>query len=227
VVVDFSGCEGRSFLLHNDAGTPFTGFNQEGDEVPLPQIMCFDVEDTSVRDRSRIPDRFFDETRKERTPVPEIPLEDVVQTRTLTLEEEVDEFGRLLLLLDGLEWDDEITEDPELGTTEIWELVNLTEDAHPIHLHLVQFQILERTPFDVDEFIEDGELEEGEASGPLPNERGWKDTVTAFPDEVTRFAVHFGEFEGQFRDISGQFVWHCHILEHEDHEMMRPYTVED
>ncbi len=159
--------------------------------------------------------------------MPEIPSEDAVRTRTLTLEEETDEHGRLLLLLDGLEWDDEITEDPELGTTEIWELVNLTEDAHPIHLHLVQFQILERAPFDVDVFVDEGELVEDEASDPLPNERGWKDTVTAFPEEVTRIIAHFGEYEGQFRDIPGQFVWHCHILEHEDHEMMRPYTVVD
>ena len=227
LIVDFSGCEGQSFLLHNDAGTPFTGFDQEENEVPLPQIMRFDVQDTSVRDQSRIPACFFGETSGQRTPVPEIPSEDAVRTRTLTLEEETDEHGRLLLLLDGLEWDDEITEDPELGTTEIWELVNLTEDAHPIHLHLVQFQILERAPFDVDVFVDEGELVEDEASDPLPNERGWKDTVTAFPEEVTRIIAHFGEYEGQFRDIPGQFVWHCHILEHEDHEMMRPYTVVD
>ncbi|HSB68025.1 MAG TPA: multicopper oxidase domain-containing protein [Candidatus Methylomirabilis sp.] len=99
-----------------------------------------------------------------------------------------------------------ITENPALGATEVWELHNFTEDAHPIHVHLVQFQVVNRQPFD------------GSPSRPPETwERGFKDTVIAYPGEVTRLKARF--------DIAGRFVWHCHILSHEDNEMMRPYKV--
>lgn len=102
-----------------------------------------------------------------------------------------------------LKWGDSITEDPTVGDIEIWELYNFTEDAHPIHVHLVMFQVLGRglngtTP-------------------PEPWETGWKDTVIAYPDEITRIKARF--------DLPGLYVWHCHIVEHEDNEMMRPYRV--
>jgi spore coat protein A, manganese oxidase len=102
-------------------------------------------------------------------------------------------------------WGDMITEDPALGSTEIWEIYNFTEDAHPIHLHLVQFQIVDRQPFGNDSYT------------PNPGETGFKDTVIALPGEITRIKAKF--------DIPGLYVWHCHILEHEDNEMMRPYCV--
>ena len=102
-------------------------------------------------------------------------------------------------------WDDPITENPALNSTEVWELHNFTEDAHPIHIHEVQFQLVERQPFD------------GTARAPEPWERGFKDTVIAYPGEVTRVKALF--------DIAGLYVWHCHIVEHEDNEMMRPYHV--
>jgi len=104
-----------------------------------------------------------------------------------------------------LEWMEEITENPRLNATEVWEIHNFTEDAHPIHIHLVQFQIVNRQPFD------------GEAYLPEPWESGRKDTVIAYPGEITRVKAKF--------DIPGLFVWHCHILSHEDNEMMRPYRV--
>ncbi len=104
-----------------------------------------------------------------------------------------------------LGWDDAITENPATGAVEIWELHNFTEDAHPIHIHEVQFQLVDRRPFD------------GPARGPDPGETGFKDTVIAYPGEVTRVKALF--------DIPGLFVWHCHIVEHEDNEMMRPYHV--
>jgi FtsP/CotA-like multicopper oxidase with cupredoxin domain len=107
-------------------------------------------------------------------------------------------------LADGpLKWGDSVTEDPLVGDTEIWELHNFTEDAHPIHVHLVMFQVLGRGP-------------DGTAS-PEPWEMGWKDTVIAYPEEITRIKARF--------DIAGLYVWHCHIVEHEDNEMMRPYRV--
>jgi spore coat protein A len=89
--------------------------------------------------------------------------------------------------------------------TEIWELWNFTEDAHPSHLHQVQFQVIDRQPFD------------GTARPPELSEFGDKDTVLAFPAEITRVTARF--------DIAGRYVWHCHIVDHEDNEMMRPYLV--
>jgi FtsP/CotA-like multicopper oxidase with cupredoxin domain len=104
-----------------------------------------------------------------------------------------------------LMWDDAISERPERDTTEIWEIHNFTEDAHPIHLHQVQFQVVDRQPFD------------GPARGPEPWETGTKDTIVAYPGEITRIKAFF--------DLPGLYVWHCHILEHEDNQMMRPYFV--
>jgi spore coat protein A, manganese oxidase len=104
-----------------------------------------------------------------------------------------------------LGWDEAITEKPRQGATEIWELHNFTADAHPIHIHEVQFQVLDRRLFG-------GAKRRAESW-----ERGLKDTVIAYPGEVTRVKAKF--------DRAGLFVWHCHILEHEDNEMMRPYRV--
>jgi spore coat protein A, manganese oxidase len=106
-----------------------------------------------------------------------------------------------------------------LGTTEIWELVNLTDDVHPIHLHMVKFQILDRRRFDAFQYLTAQTLRfVGPGVVAEANEMGWKDTVRANPKTVTRIIV---PFEG----YSGRFVWHCHILEHEDNEMMRPYEI--
>jgi hypothetical protein len=116
-------------------------------------------------------------------------------------------------------WMDDITENPVLGDTEIWEIYNFTADAHPIHIHLVQFEVVNRESLVTDE--------EGISAPPArllrdprdpePWETGTKDTVIAYPGTVTRVKAKF--------DIAGLFVWHCHILEHEDNEMMRPYCV--
>ena len=123
------------------------------------------------------------------------------------------------MLLNNTPWHAPVTEKPVLGTTEIWELVNLTDDSHPIHLHLVRLQILDRRRFDAFEFQAKGTLRfTGPARPPEAHEAGWKDTVRADPGMVTRIIV---PFEG----YAGRYVWHCHILEHEDNEMMRPYEV--
>ncbi len=143
-----------------------------------------------------------------------------VRTRRLTLDERMDEIQRSMgMLLNNTPWHAPVTEKPVLGTTEIWELVNLTDDSHPIHLHLVRLQILDRRRFDVFEFQAKGTLRfTGPAQPPEAHEAGWKDTVRADPGMVTRIIV---PFEG----YAGRYVWHCHILEHEDNEMMRPYEV--
>jgi bilirubin oxidase len=102
-------------------------------------------------------------------------------------------------------WMDPITESPLLGSTEVWEIYNFTEDAHPIHLHLVQFQIVDR------------QVVGGDSRLPEPGETGFKDMVIAYPGEITRIKARF--------DKRGRYVWHCHIVDHEDNEMMRPYEV--
>ena len=112
-----------------------------------------------------------------------------------------------------------VTENPVLDSVEIWDLVNTTEDIHPIHLHLVKFQILDRRPFDVPVYWMKNEIKYiGRAVPPEPGEAGWKDTVRANPATVTRIIVRFEGF-------TGRYVWHCHMLEHEDNEMMRPFDV--
>jgi spore coat protein A len=123
------------------------------------------------------------------------------------------------MLLNKTPWHMPITETALLGSTEIWELVNLTDDTHPIHLHLVRFQILDRRRFDAFDYLTRGSLRYiGSAMAPEPNELGWKDTVRVNAKTVTRIIVPFVGY-------AGRYVWHCHILEHEDNEMMRPYDV--
>lgn len=109
-------------------------------------------------------------------------------------------------------WADAITETPVVGDTETWEIYNFTVDGHPIHLHLVRFEVIDRQPFNVLTFATTGP-----AIPPKPTELGYKDTVIALPGMITRLKAKF--------DRAGLYVWHCHILEHEDNEMMRPYVV--
>ena len=123
------------------------------------------------------------------------------------------------MLLNNTHWSMPVTENPTLNSVEIWSLMNLTEDSHPIHLHLVRFQILDRRLFDAFAYLNRGILRyRGDPIPPDPNEAGWKDTVRAEPGMITRIIARF---EGYV----GRYVWHCHILEHEDNEMMRPYDV--
>jgi FtsP/CotA-like multicopper oxidase with cupredoxin domain len=105
-----------------------------------------------------------------------------------------------------VEWREAITENPAVGATEVWAIHNFTRDAHPIHVHLVMCEVVERES-----------METGAIRGPEPWEAGPKDTVVAFPQEITRVKATF--------DLAGRYVWHCHIVEHEDNEMMRPYVV--
>jgi len=102
-----------------------------------------------------------------------------------------------------------VTENPALGATEQWDIYNFTMDAHPIHLHLVRFEVVGR------QAIGGGPSIVG--NGPQAWESGFKDTVIAYPGEITTVKALF--------DIPGLYVWHCHIVEHEDNEMMRPYVV--
>ena len=111
-------------------------------------------------------------------------------------------------------WMEPVTENPNVGDTEVWEIYNTTGDAHPMHEH----EVVNRQDIFVDEENEAVQVVPGSVpTPPEPWETGFKDTVTAYPGQVTRIQAQF--------TTPGQFVWHCHIVEHEDNEMMRPYRV--
>jgi spore coat protein A, manganese oxidase len=196
LVVDFSEYRNTQLVLKNDAFV----------------VMQFRVSAGKVTDTSSLPSTL--------RPVPKIPESRAVQTRLLTLDEYVNKSGNpVMLLLNGSHWKMPITERPVLGSTEIWTLINPTNDTHPIHLHLVRFQILDRQPYEPWLFHTKRQLHFlGPPEAPEANEAGWKDTVRAHSRMVTRIIVPFDGF-------TGRYVWHCHILEHEDNEMMRPYEV--
>jgi spore coat protein A, manganese oxidase len=197
LVVDFSGSAGNNVLLKNDNLS----------------IMQFRVAAKGPRDESVLPQTV--------RPVPKMAETLAVQTRALTLVELDDLVQRpVRMLLNNMHWSMPVTENPVLDSVEIWNLINTTDDPHPIHLHLVRFQILDRRAFDVANYwIKGGEVRYVDAAlAPEPSEAGWKDTVRATPGMVTRIIIRFEGF-------AGRYVWHCHLLEHEDNEMMRPFDV--
>ncbi len=217
VIVDFSRVpEGTSlFLINEGPDEPFGGGEPGTDFMPADPTTTGQVMKFVVRRRSNEPETTV---APEALTLPTAPrLGAASRTRKLSLNELANEqfdaptAGMLgTLSASGepqpLPWMADVTEHPALGATEIWELHNFTEDAHPIHVHLVQFEVLDRRPFDATR-----------ARPPQRWETGTKDTVVALPEEVTRVKARF--------DIAGRFVWHCHIIDHEDNEMMRPYQV--
>lgn len=211
VIVDFTNLEGKSIILKNMAPTHFpTGDPVDPDTTGI--IMKFRVSKrlTSV-DTSVIPSKL-------RT-INWIHPSTAYKERFLELSEEKDQYGRSLFLLDKKKWDAPITEDPVIRSNEIWNFVNTNQDDHPIHVHLVEFQILWRRPFDIEYFKKSGKIIYTGPPAPFdPSERGFKDTVKCPPGHVTSIIISFYPY-------TGQYVWHCHMLEHEDYEMMRPYVV--
>lgn len=208
VILDFSNLAGEKIILKNDLG-PNADPEDETNEV-----MQFNVSlPISESDNSDIPQRL--------SRIPSLKHNKINAMRNLKLVGSTDELGRPLLLLDNKKWMDPVTEKPHLGATEIWSLMNITGFTHPIHIHLIQFQILDRRPFDLDLYNENGRIVyTGPATAPEPNERGWKDTVAAPSAQITRIIAKFAPY-------TGDYVWHCHILEHEDYDMMRPLKVID
>jgi len=198
VIVDFSGAAGQNIVMKNDMAFTVMQFRVAqkagtGDTKPLPARL---------------------------RPVPKIDESSAVKTRMLSLVEVDDLIQRpMTMLLNNAHWSMPVTENPVLDSIEIWGLLNTTDDAHPIHLHLVRFQILDRRSFDVATYWTKGEIKyTGPVVPPEASEAGWKDTVRADPGMVTRIITRFEGFPGRY-------VWHCHILEHEDNEMMRPFDV--
>jgi FtsP/CotA-like multicopper oxidase with cupredoxin domain len=147
-----------------------------------------------------------EETGGDKTPLPLMWSDPMGTTKTVRLQ-------------NGTDIEVTVTENPTQDTIEQWDIFNLTADAHPIHLHLVRFQVVNRQGLTLDtagEVVVPITLD-GASRPPEAWEEGYKDTVIAFPGEVTRVKALF--------DIAGLYVWHCHIVEHEDNEMMRPYVV--
>jgi spore coat protein A len=208
VIVDFAPYAGQQIVLHNDAAAPYPA----GGMVVPQQLMQFRVNRRArAKDRSTIPPKLAEVER--------IDPALAVRSRDLRLIELSDAYGRTKVdLLNYSYWNNRVTENPIINTIEIWNLVNNTGDAHPIHIHLISFQVIGRRPFDPVKMDRGQTVYTGPMQPPPPNEAGWKDTVRSDPGYVTTIIA---KFEG----YTGRYVWHCHILEHEDNEMMRPYEV--
>jgi spore coat protein A len=168
-----------------------------------------------------------------------------IPVRQLTLNETFDPYGRLIQMLGtlvplgspsggfGRPYDSPATEVVTRGATEVWEIYNTTADVHPMHFHLVNVQLINRQPFQMNSLgsTKGGVNFTGPTTPPEANEIGWKETVMMFPGTVTRVIMRFDLPPVPFtvpaspRIGGNEYVWHCHILEHEEHDMMRPLVV--
>ncbi|OFY88031.1 MAG: hypothetical protein A3F72_08365 [Bacteroidetes bacterium RIFCSPLOWO2_12_FULL_35_15] len=219
VIIDFSNPAlwEKTITLKNGANTPYPD-GDEIDTLTTGLIMAFKVNvPLNGADTTVIP------TILRPSPIPVFGTPD--NTRQLVLMETVDEFYRLkpqlgTSALGALNWGDQITENPILDAVEEWQVINTTPDAHPIHLHMVNFQVLNRQQFNTSLYVPGNPSSLvflGQPTLPADDEKGWKDTEVMYPGEVTRIRAKF--------DLEGLYLWHCHILSHEDHEMMRPFYV--
>jgi len=215
VIVDFTGVPAGTalYLINEGPDEPFGGGEPEvdfpaADPGTTGQVMRFNVVNRTSSDGTVPPNQLS---------LPGFArLGSPSRTRLLSLNEMSSAFfdAPIMAMLgtapggtpNPLHWDDPVTENPARGATEVWAFLNDTEDAHPIHIHLVQFEVLGRQP-----------VAGGPVRPPERWERGTKDTIISLPEEITMVKARF--------DIAGRFVWHCHIIDHEDNEMMRPYQV--
>ncbi len=218
VVIDFTNYNNQTITLLNDANTPYPD-GAAVDSLTTGQIMQFRV-------TKPLNTTYAEVTLANNLRPNIVSLKTKLPVRKLILFESTDEYGRIKTMLgtfqDGIrQYTDPVTENIMQNTTEIWEIYNETVDAHPIHLHQVQMQLINRQGFSAAIDMNTGKPVnvqlEGKAIAPEPDEAGWKDTYVMLPRQVTRVIANF--------DLAGRYVWHCHILSHEDHEMMRPFLV--
>lgn len=255
ILVDFSGlAPGTKIIMKNTASAPYP-MGSSPDPNTVGQIMQFTVTGSNgykkgVSLTSQLP-KTMNPTLSGAYP----NLPEPKKKRILTLiPQGVGGMGRMSrttsFLLDGQRWMSPVSESPKNGDTEEWQIVNPSMDTHPIHLHLVQFQVVSRQRFSHGEYMLDWLALNGQPPLDHPtknpnlagylmdsqipaenNEMGWKDTVQADPMMVTTIRVRFKPQDGTefpFDPTVGPgYVWHCHILDHEDDEMMRPYKVVD
>jgi FtsP/CotA-like multicopper oxidase with cupredoxin domain len=334
VIVDFSDLRGQTVTVTNDAPVPFpdglwpvphidpaTGLLLPADQPRMASIMQFRVSSRAVSDASCDP-----AAGQCKRPTPLLRLTDgkgnitpgvrIDKVRQLVLKEHEGPGGPVEVLLNNTHFDADVTETPRVGSIEMWEIINETGDAHPIHTHLVQFEILNRETYDFDgtqgsanpsgfgyvgvdngdstsipgewphafdtavspfcdrvdpvnpcpgfgpplpydnhgrKTILDGRLVPvvggnpdilpyllGDVQPPAPEEAGLKDTAKSIPGKVMRILVRWAPTSAPltpnrslagtnlypFNPSSGDgYLWHCHILDHEDNDMMRPYNV--
>lgn len=204
--VDFSAHAGENIVLRDD--------NAEHEDA----LVQFRVARSGVAPKSHA--QHGNTLPKTLRPVQRLAESLSVKRRTMMLNDViVNSDVPVTMLLNNTDWGAPVTEKPVLNSVEIWELANVTDETHPIHLHLARFQVLDRRRFDVLAFQEKKVLNYGgPALPPEKGESGWKDTVQAPHGFVTRIIV-------RFENYTGRYVWHCHILEHEDNQMMRPFDV--
>lgn len=203
VVMDFAGYSvGQEILLSNSAPAPFPGDPGVG---VIADVMKFIVQNQAGH-TAALPATL--------RPIERLLEADAVEVREFELRKSSYPCTGTIWLINGKRWT-EITEFPMLDSTEVWSFVNRSGMVHPMHMHLVMFQVLDTQDFDVI----NGEVSPiGSPVPPAPSESGWKDTVPVYPNQIVRVIAHF---EG----YPGLFPYHCHILEHEDHEMMRQFQV--
>ena len=234
VIVDFTDVAEGEYVLGNvGPDEPYGGGSPGGDFEPADadttgQVLQFKVGPALSEDTTTPPESLV------LPPLRPLPKETV--TRKLALIEKMgmgrdasgaEVEGPLEALLgvvgdDGeaeeLLWMEPVTENPAVGDTEVWEFYNTTGDAHPMHVHEIAFEVVNREMLGLDgEELAEPLTPTGEVFPPEPWETGFKDTVIAYPAQITRVRAHFTH--------PGQFVWHCHIVEHEDNEMMRPFRI--
>ncbi len=246
ILVDFSNLPaGTKVILKNNAV-----FNISSPKFPnqletIGQIMQFTVNGGPGFPAQQLPTELNPTLSGD---FPNLPAP--TKTRILTLGENISVAATLPmdLYLDGQRWAAPVSETPELGSTEDWVFVN-TFDTHNMHLHLAQFQLVSRQSFNLSAYWADWlalngppPLNQSTKNVPSldpyllgtpvaaqPNEQGWKDTVIVYSRQITVIRVRFAQQDGSpypFDATSGAgYVWHCHILEHEDNEMMRPYVL--
>lgn len=203
VVMDFATyAPGSQLVLTNSAPTEFPGTPGVG---VIPNVMKFSVT-SEAGHTAALPQTMRTIVR---TPESEARV-----GRSFDIRLRPDACHGSAWLINGLRYN-QITELPRLNTTEVWTFINRSSLMHPMHMHLVRFQILDRQPFQI---VNDHVQSTGPRVAPPASEMGWKDTVQAYPSEITRVIARFETF-------TGNFPYHCHILEHEDNEMMRQFQV--
>jgi FtsP/CotA-like multicopper oxidase with cupredoxin domain len=228
MIIDFSEVKAGNYVLRNlGPDEPFGGGEPEEDfDVSDPnttgQIMQFRVVPAKGEDPTTPPQFLklppIQKLTKEKTTRHLALIEMMSRVHDGPAEAMLGSMDNMGMPMEHM-YGEAVTENPGVGDTEVWEFYNTTADAHPMHVHAVVFEVINREGLVLNH---DGETRvpvklTGEIRPPEPWEAGFKDTVIAYPGEVTRIRSKF--------DVPGQFVWHCHIVEHEDNEMMRPYRI--
>jgi spore coat protein A len=232
LIVDFGSMHDK-VVLANDANEPFPDGDPD-DAVTVGQVMQFRVKRRLAQaDTSTVVSPGLARA------IPAEPAQALARraqvTRNMAVVEFLDAIGEPIIgLINNHRWMSGEATRVRLGAVEVWNLINTTGDTHPIHLHLVRFQVLGRQAFDAERYRRDWIGEHAPDSGPEPisplsylsgplmapeaDETGFKDTVRVAPGMVTSIVVRFG-------DYTGVYPWHCHILDHEDNAMMQRFEV--